>query len=274
MPTSRRVAFCWSSPRTERSFLRTSSPRGGSLVVRVDLVERVARDLVVDALAPQLVGQRAPCQPLAGLARLDPRLGEGLVVDQADLLEPVEQALGQLAGHVLLGQLVGELLARARLPGQGVEQDLARDRLRIGIGSLRHRVGRRRRCGPAPVRGPPRGDRSRAALERRLDLRRHPLEGLVGLVRLRGSRLGQPRRTRPGLDPGVDVTRPRRRRPVLAHRSCHPPDPPPTPGCAVRSHSRRSARRRGRRRARRPAVRRRASPGSSSPARWPGRGCP
>ena len=264
MPTSRRVAFCCVQPAHGPQLLAHQHPRCSRLVLGIDLGQRVASDLVVDPLAPQLVGERARRQPLAGLARLDPCPGEGLVVDQADL--------GRTGR-------AGARPARPARPSSPACRPAP-------CGCAPARSGRRAgSCAPPtpdrrPVRAPPcrvavpRHDPGRAPLAARSHdrairrsgrlspraARRHPLERLVGLVRLRGARLRQPRRARPGLDPGVDVTRPRRCRPVLAH--------------AVRSHSRRSARRRGRRQERRPADRRRASPGSSSPARWPGRGCP
>ena len=45
-------------------------------------------------------GQGPAGQPAAGLALLDPLAGERGVVDQPDLLEPVEQAGGDVVGHV------------------------------------------------------------------------------------------------------------------------------------------------------------------------------
>ena len=110
--------------------LADQGARGLLLVGRVEVVERRAGGLVVDALAPQLLGQRPAGQPAAALPALHPGPREGLVVDQPDLGEPVEQPLGELGGHVALGQLVAQLLAAAGLAGQGVEQDRARHRLR------------------------------------------------------------------------------------------------------------------------------------------------
>ena len=54
----------------------------------------------------------------------DPYPGKGLVVDEPDLLEPVEEAGRELVGDQLAGQLVGQLVATASLTGQLVEQDL------------------------------------------------------------------------------------------------------------------------------------------------------
>ena len=106
---------------------------GGALVGLVDLLQRGLGVLVVDALAAQLLGQRPRSQSPAAVPALDPLPGVGGVVDQADLGEAVEQLAGELVGHAPLGQLVGQLLAGARLPGEGVEQDLAGDGLGIGL---------------------------------------------------------------------------------------------------------------------------------------------
>src|SRR6478735_1778217 len=105
----------------------------GALVGLVDLLQRGLGVLVIDALATQLLRQRPGGQPPAAVPALDPLPGVGGVVDQADLGEAVEQLAGELVGHAALGQLVGQLLARACLPGEGVEQDLAGDGLGIGL---------------------------------------------------------------------------------------------------------------------------------------------
>ena len=118
----------------DAQLLAHQRPGRGLLVVRVDLVQRLAGDLVGDALAAQLLGQRPRARPLLPVPVGDPEPGERLVVDQPDLLEPVEQRGRHLVGDVLGGQPVGELLAAAGLAGQLVEQDLARDRLGVGVG--------------------------------------------------------------------------------------------------------------------------------------------
>ena len=243
-------------------------PGRGLLVVGIDLVQRPARDLVVDPLAAQLVRQRAPRQPLAGWRRLDPGPGERLVVDQADLGEPVEQALGQLARHVLLRQLVGQLLAGARLTGQGVEQDLARHRLRIGVRSLRHLVGRWR------GRGRPSGARAGSTHDHGIGSTDAPA---CEWAPARTARPGSSDSVEPdfdNLDERVQASTPAWTSPAHAGAGRSSPTGAGRPAGPLRSHSRRSARRRGRPRECRPADRHRASPGSSSPARWPGRGCP
>ena len=135
IPTRRRTALSRSRERTERSLASHQHPSGLDLVLVVDLVEDLAGDLVVDPLAAQLLGQRAAGQPATGLALRHPLAGEGGVVDQADLLEPVEQPGGDVVRHVAAGQLVGQLRAGAGPPGQLVEQDLAGHRLRVGVGA-------------------------------------------------------------------------------------------------------------------------------------------
>ena len=255
MPTSRRVATVSSTRPRDAELLADQRPGGRLLVGGIDLVERLPGDLVVDALAAQLLGQGPAGQALAGLTAGDPGPGERLVVDQPDLLEPVEQPGGDVIRDVAGGELVAQLLAAARLAGELVEQDLAGDRLGVGLGDLRHRVGRRRTVGRAPGRPLPR----RASPGRLPPARRTTRCGLTrGGVR-RSRRGGRGRTARPRVHPGGDVADPGRRGPVLTQR--------------VRSH-RRPAGPRRRRPRRPPAGRPRASRGSSSRARWPGRGCP
>src|SRR4029078_11527362 len=79
------------------------------------------------------------------LPALHPGPGEGLVVDEADLGEAVEEPLREVGGHVAPGELVAQLLAAPGLAGQRIEQDLASHRLRVGVGTLRHPVRRWRR---------------------------------------------------------------------------------------------------------------------------------
>ncbi len=140
IPTRRRVAVVSSTRLSDRSFLRTSARAAASSSAGSTSSSDLAGDLVVDALAAQLLGQRPPGQTLARLAGLHPGPGERLVVDQPDLLEPVEEPGGDVARAPLLGQLVAELLAAAGLAGQLVEQDLAGHRLRVGLGHLGRRV--------------------------------------------------------------------------------------------------------------------------------------
>ena len=101
IPTSRRVAFAVVDPRHRPQLGAHQRPGRGLLVGRVDLVERLAGDLVVDPLAVQLLGQRPLGEPPAGPgagrpAGRDPGPGERLVVDQPDLLEPVEEPGGDV----------------------------------------------------------------------------------------------------------------------------------------------------------------------------------
>lgn len=79
------------------------------------------------------MGQGSSGEALSGLSTGDPGPGEGLVVDQADLFEAVQQPGRERRRDLLLLQLVGKLLAAARLAGQGVEKDLAGDRLVVGL---------------------------------------------------------------------------------------------------------------------------------------------
>ena len=156
-------------------------PGGGVLVLLVDLGERLLGDLVGDALAAQLLRERAAGQPLAGLARLDPGAGERRVVDEADLLEPVEQPLPHLLGHALAGQLGGELGAAAGLAGELVEQDLAGHRLVVGLGTERGPVLGRRLGAPAAASGLDRLDQRRPIVRRGPVGQRDAVAGEPGL---------------------------------------------------------------------------------------------
>ena len=149
MPTSRRVGRgVVDAADSDRSFLRTSAPGRGLLVVGVDLVERLAGDLVVDALAAQLLGQRPPGQALARLAARRSRHR----ANASSSISPTSSnrsssRVAIVVGDVLLGQLVGQLVAAAGLAGQLVEQDLAGHRLgvRLGPSGPRRPVAGRRR---------------------------------------------------------------------------------------------------------------------------------
>ena len=122
-------------------------------------------------------GREAP----GGVPALDPGVGERGVIDQPDLLEPVEQPGRYVVGDVALRELVGQLPARAGPAGQLVEQDGPRDRLRVGFDILgapvtdrrptlsrfrshrsrwARRTGRRRACRPG---GRPRASRGSAS---------------------------------------------------------------------------------------------------------------
>ena len=89
-------------------------PGGLDLVVGVDLVEGAAGHLVVDALAAQLLGQRPAGQALAGLPGLHPGARERRVVDQADLLEPVEQPARRRSSGTLFFASLPRSSARLR----------------------------------------------------------------------------------------------------------------------------------------------------------------
>jgi hypothetical protein len=99
------------------------------LRLRVDLVEGVGDDLVIDALASQLVLQRLSGEPTRGLTRLDPGVGKGSVVNESYCLEPVEYRGGYLGWHSLGVESILELVPRPGLTGQLGEHDRARHRL-------------------------------------------------------------------------------------------------------------------------------------------------
>ena len=125
----------WSSVLHRAELAAHQGAGGLDLVVGVHLVQGVADDLVVDPLAAQLLRQRPARQPLAGLTLRHPLAGEGRVVDQPDLLEPVEEAAGDVVRDVAGAELGGQLGPGPGPPGQLVEQDLAGHRLRVGLGA-------------------------------------------------------------------------------------------------------------------------------------------
>ena len=148
MPGQPPGRHCWSSAAHGAQLLAHQRPGGGALVVLVDLVERRRR--------PR---RRCPCAaapgpaPAAPAPRLRCRLSTHCRAKASSSIRPTSvnrssSAVGQLVGDVLLGQLVGELLAGAGLTGQRVEQDLAADRLGVG---LRLRRTRRRPWRPRAV---------------------------------------------------------------------------------------------------------------------------
>jgi len=122
----------------------------GELRLPVHHGDGIAHQIVGDAPRPQLVLECPTGQPAPGVARFDPHAGVLRVVQQSDLLEPVEQALGHPLRHAPAGQVLTELC-----PGLGRGSELAqRDRPgdRHGVG-VRGEVGRRSgsgRLGPSP----------------------------------------------------------------------------------------------------------------------------
>ncbi len=122
-------------------------PGGVDLVVGVHLVHGLPDELVVDPLAAQLLRQGTTREAFAGLTLRHPLAGEGGVIDQADLLEPVEEAAGDVVGDVARAELGGQLGAGPGTTGQLVEQDLAGHRLRVGLGARIEVLARLR--GPA-----------------------------------------------------------------------------------------------------------------------------
>src|SRR5690606_3898772 len=97
-----------------------------------------------DALAAQLDGERSAGEPALAEPCAHEHAGVGGVVDETDLLEPVEDALGDVVGDVLARHRLGELGARARRVVELVERDRASDRLRVGLGVHRGGAGARR----------------------------------------------------------------------------------------------------------------------------------
>ena len=82
-----------------------------------------------DAALAQLGGERPAGQAAAVVPGLNPGPGEGGVVDQPYLGEPVEDGLGDLVRHPAAAQGAGQLCPRARRRGQQPQADLPGRRL-------------------------------------------------------------------------------------------------------------------------------------------------
>ena len=116
----------------------------------VDLGEGFLRHLVGHALPPQLDGDGAAREPPSGMARADPLPGERGVVDQPDLVEPLQHRIRRLVGDSPLAQRLRELLAGAGALGEQAQADLPRDRHGVGLGL----IGRLCRSATLPRRLP------------------------------------------------------------------------------------------------------------------------
>jgi len=107
-------------------------PRPPLLRLVVDPGEHFPCDLVCHALTPQLGGQCAPAQPVNGVPRVHPLLGERAVVDQPDVVEPLQHCVRRGVGDALAPQRLGEFLARAGPVGEQAQADRPGDALGIG----------------------------------------------------------------------------------------------------------------------------------------------
>ncbi len=153
IPTSRRVAVARSTPRRERSFLRTRV--AGRLAPRRPGRARRARSRAASSSTPLRRSSWARARrarPSAALPALHPGPGERLVVDEADLGEAVEQPLGELVRARRAWPACRAAPGGCGPDRSAVEQDLAGHRLGVGVGTLRHRV---RRCADASAGAPP-----------------------------------------------------------------------------------------------------------------------
>ena len=100
----------------------------------VDVGQRGADDLVVDALTAQFDGQRSFTLARVDMSRLHPLFGEVLVVDQPDLGQPIEYPIADVLGVAALLQLPGQFG-----PGAGPHGEQAKThglRLPIALRSL------------------------------------------------------------------------------------------------------------------------------------------
>ena len=86
-----------------------------------------------------------------GVPGADPLPGEGGVVDQADLAEPVEHRRSRLGRHSLAGEGLSQLLAGPRAIREQAQADFPGDRGGIGVGLGQLGI-RRVRAEPADAR--------------------------------------------------------------------------------------------------------------------------
>ena len=114
---------------------------------RIHLGEGFLRHLVGHTLAAQLDGDRAAGQPAVAMPRAHPLARERGVVDQADLVEPLQHGVRGLIGHLALAEGLRELLPRAGPLGEQAQADLPRHG--DGIGLDLAFGGRRLRAAPA-----------------------------------------------------------------------------------------------------------------------------
>ena len=93
--------------------------RAGRLLflLRLQLLQRVASQLVVHSAATEFLGQRSLAETTPAMPRFDPRGGERGVVDQADLGKPIEHLVGDLIRNLPLSQQTSQLSMRPRPPG-------------------------------------------------------------------------------------------------------------------------------------------------------------
>ncbi len=109
-----------------------SNQLGGAcaFVVGVDLIQRAERDLVADALGPQLAAECLFAFARVRVSRMHPLLGEGCIVDQLRSFETSKNGVGHLGREALLAQTRLEFVAATRTVGQQPKADILR--LRFG----------------------------------------------------------------------------------------------------------------------------------------------
>lgn len=90
---------------------------------RLQLVKRVASQLVVHSPATEFLGQRSLAETTPTMTRLDPRGGERGVIDQPDLGKPIEHLVSDLIRNLPLSQQTSQLSTRPGLPRQLVQQN-------------------------------------------------------------------------------------------------------------------------------------------------------
>src|SRR5262249_32596318 len=122
---------------------------GRRLGLTVEIVERLASDLGVDTALAEFAGEGTASQPAAVVSAGHPGAGERGVVDEADLVIPVEDGRRDLRVDAPLAHRRVELRPGTRTDRQLPQANLPRRLVRIG---------RLRRCPGTPTAiGRPRG---------------------------------------------------------------------------------------------------------------------
>ena len=137
MPTSRRAAVVRRSgvsAGTVRSLRSTSSrARCSSASVSTSASASCATSSATPLRrSSTAMARRASPRPVCRDAH--PLPGERGVVDQPDLVEPLQHGVRRLVGDLALAQRLRELLAGAGAFGEQAQADLPRDRHRVGLG--------------------------------------------------------------------------------------------------------------------------------------------
>lgn len=74
------------------------------LLLRIQLIERITRQLIVHTPAAKLLCQRPLPQPTPPMPRLNPGIRKRRIIDQPDVGEPIEHLVGHLVRNLPLSK--------------------------------------------------------------------------------------------------------------------------------------------------------------------------